>query len=203
MRAEPSVPANQPLESAMPSILGHTMAGLTLSAVFTGARPPRRVWMLATACAVAPDLDWFTFFVLPDGNVFGHRGVCHSLLFAALITIAAMLFGFRSRLRSPRLWCCMGAATLSHGLLDACTFGGTGVGFLLPFSDLRYVCRWQPLFVSPIPLNGRLLEWFLFSLGTELVGIGLPCLLVWTFLLQRRRWSAARAEAPESGRDPE
>lgn len=159
----------------MPSVLGHALAGLTISAAYTQGRPPRRTWILATACAVAPDLDWFTGFLrLSDGNSLSHRGVSHSLLAAALIAAAAMLIGFRHRLRSPRHWACMLSAAFSHGLLDACTFGGTGVAFLLPFSRARFVCLWQPIFVSPVPLTGRLLDWLLFSLGTEIVWIGIP-----------------------------
>jgi len=163
----------------MPSVLGHALAGLTISAAYTQGRPPRRTWILATACAVAPDLDWFTGFLkLSDGNSLSHRGMSHSLLAAALIAAAAMLIGFRPRLRSPRHWACMLSAAFSHGLLDACTFGGTGVAFLLPFSRARFVCLWQPIFVSPIPLSGRLLDWLLFSLGTEIVWIGIPACLV-------------------------
>lgn len=176
----------------MSSMFGHAVAGLTLSAAFTRGRPPRRVWGVAVACALAPDLDWFTG-VLPlgEGHSLAHRGLSHSLVAAALITALAMLIAFRDRLRSPRLWLCMAAATLSHGLLDAWTFGGTGVAFLAPFSDVRFVAQWQPLFVSPIPLSGRLLEWLMLSLVTELAWVGLPGLVV--FLLARR---SGRRRAP-------
>ena len=163
----------------MSSLFGHALAGLTLSAAFTEGRPPRRTWAFATACALAPDLDWFTGFLhLADGNHLSHRGMSHSLLAAVALATAAMVLGFRPHLRSPRHWACMLSAALSHSLLDACTFGGTGVAFLLPFSETRFVCVWQPIFVSPIPLSGKLLDWLLFSLGTELVWIGIPALLV-------------------------
>lgn len=182
----------------MSSMFGHAVAGLTLSAAFTRGRPPRRVCIVAMACALAPDLDWFTG-VLPigEGHSLAHRGLSHSLVAAALITAAAMLIAFRDRLGSPRIWLCMAAATLSHGLLDAWTFGGTGVAFLAPFSDVRYVAHWQPLFVSPIPLSGRLLAWLLLSLGTELVWVGLPGLAV--FLLARR-WDRRAAPQASSAR---
>jgi inner membrane protein len=165
----------------MSSLFGHALAGLAISAACTQSRPPRRIWAFAVACAVAPDLDWFTGFLRSaDGTSLAHRGLSHSLLAAGLIATAAMLLGFRSHLRSPRHWACMLSAAFSHGLLDACTFGGTGVAFLLPFSKARFVCLWQPIFVSPIPLSGRLLDWLLFSLGTELVWIGIPALLLFT-----------------------
>jgi inner membrane protein len=163
----------------MSSLFGHALAGLTISGAFTKAKPPRRMWAFAMACAVAPDLDWFPGFLkLPVGTSLAHRGMSHSLIAALLIAVAAMLIGFRPQLRSPRHWGCMLAAAFSHALLDACTFGGTGVAFLLPFSDARFVCIWQPIFVSPIPLSGKLLDWLLFSLGTEAIWIGIPAGLV-------------------------
>jgi inner membrane protein len=175
----------------MSSLFGHALAGLTISAAFTRSRPPRRMAVLAVACAVAPDLDWFTRF-LPsaDGTSLAHRGMSHSLLAALFIAAAAMLIGFRPQLRSPRHWACLLAAAFSHSLLDAYTFGGTGVALLLPFSNARFVGVWQPIFVSPIPLSGKLLDWLLFSLGTELVWIGLPAALVFTAprAIQWLRW---------------
>jgi inner membrane protein len=165
----------------MSSVFGHALAGLTIAAAFSPGKPPRRTWGFAVACALAPDLDWFTGFLgLSDGNRLSHRGLSHSLVALFLIAATAMVVGFRSHLRSPRHWGCMVAAAFSHSLLDACTFGGTGVAFLLPFSETRFVCLWQPIFVSPIPLSGKLLDWLLFSLGTELVWIGIPALLILT-----------------------
>jgi inner membrane protein len=177
----------------MSSLFGHALAGLTISAAFNQSRPPRRTVVFAMACALAPDLDWFTGFLRSaDGTSLAHRGMSHSLIAALLSATAAMLIGFRPHLRSPRHWACMLTAAFSHSLLDACTFGGTGVAFLLPFSKARFVCVWQPIFVSPIPLSEKLLDWLLFSLGTELVWIGIPAALVFTapraFQWLRLRW---------------
>ena len=163
----------------MSSIFGHALAGLAISGAFTKGRPPRRLWAVALACAIAPDLDWFTGFLqLPAGNSFTHRGLSHSLLAAMLVATLAMLVGFRPQLRSPGAWAGLACADGAHGRRDACALGGTGVSFLWPLSDARFVCIWQPIFVSPIPLSGKLLDWLLFSLGTELVWIGVPACLV-------------------------
>ncbi|OQA34561.1 MAG: Inner membrane protein YbcI [Acidobacteria bacterium ADurb.Bin340] len=169
----------QALSHVMPSLLGHTLAGFTVSAAFHRGRPPFRVALAATACALAPDLDWFTGWAgLSEGHDLAHRGISHGLAAVPILAGCFMLLLFRKRLKEPRLWLCLGAATLSHGLLDAWTFGGTGVAFLAPFIDTRYTAAWQPLFVSPLPLSGHLLEWFLFALATELVWLGLPALLI-------------------------
>lgn len=179
----------------MPSLLGHAVAGYTLGAAFHGGRPPRRVVLAALACAMAPDVDWFTGFLgLTDSHGLAHRGATHALVAVPLIAGLAMLVAFRSRLREPRLWLCLGAATLSHGLLDAWTFGGTGVAFLAPFSDARFAAAWQPLFVSPIPLSGHLLDWFLFALAIELAWLGLPALLITGLLRWRSLAEGVEAE---------
>lgn len=178
----------------MSSLFGHALAGLTVSAAFTGGRPPRRLWITAMACAMVPDIDWFTAFLpLSDGNSLTHRGITHSLLATVLITVGALLLAYRNRLREARLWGCIFSATLSHSILDALTFGGTGVALLLPFSEARLVSVWQPLFVSPIPLSGNLLDWLLFSLSTEALWIGIPALMV--FGAPRLRHWVQRARA--------
>lgn len=186
----------------MSSLFGHALAGLTISAAFSQGRPPRRLWITAVACAVAPDLDWFTAFLpLPDGNSLTHRGITHSLVATLLISLGALFLAYRDRLREPRLWACLFSATLSHSLLDALTFGGTGVAFLLPFSDVRFVSLWQPIFVSPIPLSGNLLDWLLFSLSTEALWIGVPALLV--FGAPRARSWVQRFREPSRSRGAE
>ena len=186
----------------MPSLLGHAAAGLALNAAFGDGSAPRRTWALATFCAVAPDVDWFTAFLhLPYHHVLSHRGVTHSLAAAALIAASAMMLGLRPHLRSLRIWCGMFAAAFSHGLLDACTLGGVGVAAFLPFSSERYVCVWQPINVSPIPLSPGLFTQFLAALWTEAVWIGLPALLLVTVARAARlraasRWERASPEHP-------
>jgi inner membrane protein len=44
-------------------------------------------------------------------------------------------------------------ATASHGLLDALTDGGLGVGFWLPFHNARSFLPWRPIPVSPLGLE--------------------------------------------------
>jgi inner membrane protein len=161
----------------MPSFFGHALAGYAIGSAFHRGRPGRRMALLSVACATAPDLDWFTGFLDPgDRFGLGHRGLLHSLLAAGILTILAMTLANRDQARRLRPWLCLGAATFSHGMLDAITFGGTGVAFLEPFSSTHFVAAWQPIFVAPIPLSGHLAQWLAFSLGTEALWIGLPAL---------------------------
>ncbi len=163
----------------MPSIFGHALAGYAIASAYHQGRPSRRTALLAVACAAAPDLDWFTGFLdVHDRFGLAHRGLLHSVLAAALITALAVCLAYRPRLRRPGPWLFLGTATFSHGFLDACTFGGTGVAFLAPFSSVHFVAAWQPMFVSPIPLSDHLTNWLLFSLGTEALWIGVPAALV-------------------------
>jgi inner membrane protein len=170
----------------MPSLLGHAVAGLALNAAFAGEEMPRRSWALTTFCALAPDLDWFSAFLnLPHSGWLDHRGITHSLPVAALLAGAMWWLGFKRGQRTQRLLLCLMVAAFSHGLLDACTKGGVGVAAFLPFSKARYVCLWQPLQASPLPLNGALALRFLRSLFSELLWIGLPA---WLLVLAAREW---------------
>lgn len=180
----------------MPSLLGHAAAGLALHTTFADERTPRHAWALAVGCALAPDLDWFSAFLhVPYGHALAHRGATHSLPAALLLAAAAMLLGLRGHLRNPRLWLCMVAAAVSHGLLDACTLGGVGVAAFHPLSRARFVCLWQPIRVSPIPLSGRLWIRFLGALWTEALWIGLPALLLATGSRALRMRGAPVADA--------
>jgi inner membrane protein len=112
-----------------------------------------------------PDVDVIAFsFGIPYGDMFGHRGFTHSLLFAvvigAVVTWHLSHLLHLSHLSHPShpshpsnrlalfLW--FTAVTASHGLLDALTNGGRGIAFLAPFSDHRYFFPWRPIQVSPI-----------------------------------------------------
>jgi len=122
---------------------------------------PTRYYVLAGACTVLPDLDVVAFaFGIPYGDMFGHRGFTHSLFFAAL-TGAGATWHLRHRPGSDlhrsgsdshrlALFLWFTAVTASHGLLDALTNGGRGIGFFAPFSDQRYFFPWRPIQVSPI-----------------------------------------------------
>jgi inner membrane protein len=113
-----------------------------------------------------PDADVIGFsFGIQYGDMFGHRGFTHSLLFAAVIgALVAWHVSHYSHLRTHPshlshsshpshrlvLFVWFAAVTVSHGVLDAMTNGGRGIAFFAPFSNHRYFFPWRPIQVSPI-----------------------------------------------------
>lgn len=79
----------------------------------------------------------------------------------------------------------------SHGLLDALTNGGLGVGLLLPFDDTRYFfpAEYRVIAVSPIGVREFFTEWGLRVIVSELKFVVLPWSVFVTLLFVLRRWS--------------
>ena len=176
----------------MPTVFSHAIAGAALGTLFRlPARPPR-LWVAAALCAVLPDADVIGLaFGVPRGHPLGHRGITHSLAFAAALAALVVALGFRGpRWKEWRgtLWLLLFLATASHGVLDAMTNGGSGIAFLAPFDDTRYFFPWRPIPVSPISLDRFLSERGLRVLQGELFWVWLPAaLLAGMATLARRR----------------
>jgi len=136
--------------------------------------------------AVFPDLDVLAFRLgIPYENALGHRGFTHSLLFAALLASVVARFEFGTT--SPRLIFLLFVATASHGILDALTDGGLGVGFLIPFSNERFFAPVRPIPVSPIGLDSSVVR----IVQAEMVYVWIPTFVLSSaFLFARRRGSA-------------
>lgn len=138
-----------------------------------------RLWVLGAACSILPDADVIGVPLgIPFGSVLGHRGLSHSLLFAAVLAVVVVAAFFR---RAPgsrtRLWLYFFLATASHGVLDALTDGGPGIAFLAPFDDTRYFFPWRPIVVSPLGIRPFFSAWGLRVIESELVWIWLPAIV--------------------------
>lgn len=166
----------------MASVFSHAVAALGIGACFYRPGTPRRVWVIGAACSVIPDLDVIGFrFGVRYGDFWGHRGFTHSILFAALLTTAVMLFAFREGtpgLSRLGLWVYFFLATASHGLLDAMTDGGLGVAFFSPFNNNRYFLPWRPVRVSPIGVGRFFSHRGLEVVQSELLWIWIPAAAV-------------------------
>lgn len=134
----------------MPTILTHAISGLAIGSFYRSSRP-RGFWLWTAVCAMLPDADVISFAVgLPYSSVFGHRGLTHSLAFAAVVGIIAAWAWGRGRSESIALFFHFFVVTASHGILDGFTNGGLGVAYFAPFNPHRYFFPWRPIQVSPI-----------------------------------------------------
>ncbi|MDA8020506.1 MAG: metal-dependent hydrolase [Thermoanaerobaculia bacterium] len=162
----------------MPTIFTHPVVALSGSCFFR-RRPSIGLLVAGAACTVLPDLDVAAFyFGIPYEHPLGHRGVTHSLLFALLLGLAAAWLWrrfFEPRRPFASLATFFVLATASHGILDAFTNGGRGVGFFIPFDNARYFFPWRPIQVSPIGASG-FFERGWPALASELWWVWLPAL---------------------------
>src|SRR5262245_60821255 len=183
----------------MASAFTHAAAALALGTAFRDPSPPVRYWVVGAACAVIPDLDAIGYYLgVPYESVLGHRGIPHSLFFAALLATAelSLFLDDASRERSS-LWLFFFLATTSHGILDAMTTGGGGIAFFAPFENGRYFLPWQVIQVSPLSIRRFFTARGARVLASELVWVWTPAALLALacMFLRRMRRQASTAAA--------
>jgi inner membrane protein len=180
----------------MPSVFSHAIAAVAIGGAVVGGPSRLTIWTLGAICAVVPDLDVVSFhFGLPYGHMLGHRGLSHSLPFAAVLASIVTMSLCRIRTASPnitRLWAFFFLATASHGVLDAMTDGGLGVAFFAPFSDTRYFFPWRPIVVSPIGVGEFFGPRGLRVMSSELGWVWLPSAVVFLASRLSKRAGVAR-----------
>lgn len=162
----------------MPTILSHAVVASVIGKVGRPTFTDRRFWRTVLFCSIVPDADVLAFrFGIPYEHWLGHRGFSHSILFALVLALLMVVLFFRKYGGRLRLFLLFFLATVSHGILDAFTDGGLGVGFFIPFSDERFFAPWTPIQVS---LIGR--RFFssagLEVLSSEVIWIWLPSFVI-------------------------
>jgi inner membrane protein len=160
----------------MPTVVTHALLGASLGLARRSPAPSAARALVFSALAVVPDVDGIAFHLgLTYDDVLGHRGLAHSLVFAAAASLVATFWLVRDRTgdraagaraagtgrRASRrdwwaVWALAFVTCASHGLLDAMTDGGGGIGFFMPFVDTRYYLPWRPITISPVTLDGFL-----------------------------------------------
>jgi inner membrane protein len=133
---------------------------------------------------IFPDIDVISFRLgIPYENVWGHRGMTHSIFFAALASLATVfLFTRQWDKQFVVLWAYFFACMASHGVLDAMTNGGLGVAFFAPFSDARYFMPIQPIEVSTLDLRRFMSSHGMNVLKSELIWIWTPVAVIYILL---------------------
>jgi inner membrane protein len=169
----------------MASLFGHGIVGFTLSKLID-FKSNRALLLLAVISAILPDIDVLAFHInIPYAHPFGHRGFTHSIFFAVVWAVGiALAFGKRKKII---YFLVILFSTVSHGILDALTTGGKGVGFFIPFNDARFFLPYKVIKVSPIGVSRFFSEWGKQVIISEIKYIVIPCLVVLLFLYVFKR----------------
>jgi len=167
----------------MPTAFTHVLVGCAAAAVLPRELPRGRIAVALGVAAAAPDLDVLAFTLdIPYEHPLGHRGLSHSLLAAALAGggVALLATWNRGLIRRHLGALLLGGflAVASHGLLDAATDAGRGIGFFIPFSNGRYFLPLRPIETASVHpgrfFSARGLE----VLASEVRWVWLPLLAV-------------------------
>jgi inner membrane protein len=182
----------------MASLFTHAFVGTALGANGVPEwRKDWRFWGLIIVCSILPDIDSIGFHLgIPYSSFWGHRGITHSLTFAAILAICVVT-GFSRAFRRPwRLALLLFLVTATHGILDAMTDGGLGIAFFSPFDLQRYFLPWRPIHVSPIGIGRFFSARGLRILWSEILWVWLPILAIWGLAkaihVLRRLWGKPR-----------
>lgn len=176
----------------MPTLFTHALVGASVTTIRDSSIKPAKLIIVAAMLAVLPDIDVLGFrHGIPYSDMFGHRGITHSLSFAVVLSLVVALVLFSEVRRfSPTFWrlsLLLFLATASHGLLDSFTNAGLGVGFLIPFDDARFFAPWRPLSASPLSISRFFSDSGDSILLNEFRWVGAPLLVFVTLALIIRR----------------
>ena len=161
----------------MATAFSHALVALALGKVSRQSPFSWRTVTLGMVCSVVPDLDVIGLYVgIAYGDLWGHRGLTHSLPFAGVLSalLVGLLYGEHSPRMKTTVFFYLLLCTASHAVLDAMTDGGLGVAFFSPFDRTRYFFSVRPIAVSPIGIRGFFHEGAFRVLASEAQWIWLP-----------------------------
>jgi inner membrane protein len=185
----------------MASAFSHAIVAVVIGGSFPNKALGWRELVLGGLCSVVPDLDVIGFALgIHYGDMWGHRGLTHSIVFAALLAgiLVALWYRGKPAVAMTGLFLYFFFCTASHGVLDAMTNGGLGVAFFSPFDTTRYFFPMRPVLVSPIGVSEFFSAYGVRVLASEAVWIWLPsCSALVVFRAIQWLWSV-RSAAPRS-----
>lgn len=188
----------------MASAFSHAFVAVTLGKIASHQAMTWPVVLTGSVCSIVPDLDVIGFaFGIHYGDLWGHRGLTHSLFFAGLLSavLVALVYRQESQATKAGIGLYFFLCTASHGVLDAMTDGGLGIAFFSPFDPTRYFFPFRPVAVSPIGIGQFFSLDALRILASEVTWIWAPSigLLLISHILQRPRTMNARTDCPTQG----
>jgi inner membrane protein len=177
----------------MASAFSHALVALAMGKAFQNKVLSWRELTLGAFCSVLPDLDVIGFYVgIQYGDLWGHRGLTHSVVFAALLAggLVAVWYRGKPAIVMTGLFLYFFLCTASHGVLDALTNGGLGVAFFSPFDTARYFFPVRPVLVSPIGVSEFVSAYGVRILASEAIWIWLPsCMALVALRVVQWLWS--------------
>lgn len=160
----------------MASAFGHAVVSATFTHLGQRSKTPLKVWLYSIVLGILPDADSIGFKLgIPYSSIYGHRGLTHSLFFSLGIAMLATGIVFSRSSQKLRIFFILFASAASHGLIDAMTNGGMGVGFFIPFDNTRYFLPFRPIEVSPISIS-HFFDQAQRILVNEFYWLGVPCI---------------------------
>ena len=188
----------------MASAFSHAFVALALGKAIPHRAMKRPLLLTGAICSIAPDLDVIGFaFGIQYEDLWGHRGMTHSLFFAGLLSAVLVALGYRQESSATKagiglyLFLC----TASHGVLDAMTDGGLGIAFFSPIDHTRYFFPFRPVAVSPIGIGNFFSTDALRILASEIQWIWLPTLVVLLTVRGLTHLISARPSTEQSHQD--
>src|SRR5688572_28506208 len=109
------------------------LVALAVGRAWYAGRMPLKFWLLAPMASALPDLDvGLHSYGVDYEDLWGHRGMAHSLLFAMFLALVIVTWLFRADCRFlSRPWWGLTLffflVVASHGFIDAFTDGGLGI----------------------------------------------------------------------------
>jgi len=127
----------------------HIVLGACIGEAIAGKKLGKKAMLIGAIAQSIPDIDFITTFWLSDSkDIVSHRGITHSILFAAAITFVSawlLRYIFKKLNLSWKTWFLLiGINVFTHLLIDG--FNAYGIGWLEPFSHHRF--SFHVLFVA-------------------------------------------------------
>jgi inner membrane protein len=159
----------------------------TIRRVAPGRGLERRLAVVAVVLAIWPDADLASLvFEVRPNEPRGHRGLTHSLIVAAVVSLLAGGALFRALRLGSRPWWLVVAflfgASASHGLLDAATAGDIGVALFAPITNARFAFPFKLVPSCPMGLDEYLGRFGMLTFANEVLYVVIPLALVVSLL---------------------
>ncbi|RHX90001.1 metal-dependent hydrolase [Leptospira stimsonii] len=172
----------------MPTIMTHTVVPISLWLALGKKTIPVKLLLVGIFFSILPDADVIAFKLgIPYEADLGHRGFSHSIGFALSLSVFSCVLLRWFQVKATVLISFLFLSILSHGVLDAMTSGGLGVGFLIPYSSERFFFDYRPIRVSPIGIKNFLTARGLVVFKSEFLFVWIPLYMLAGFLFLARR----------------